>query len=63
MEKNNLLVTKNGMIHNCHTKVRYDSFIKSGWKPYTPKSATPPPKEDKGDKNNPEDKGDNTSSK
>lgn len=42
MEKSNLLVTKNGMIHNCHTKSRYDSFVKSGWEPYTPKSATPP---------------------
>ena len=51
MEKNNLLVTKNGMIHNCHTKSRYDSFIKSGWEPYTPKSNTPP-SGDKGDKTN-----------
>ena len=29
------VITREGVIHNCHTKERYDKFKASGWKDYT----------------------------
>ena len=33
-ENNYVVINKAGCIHNCHTKERYDAFIKAGWKDY-----------------------------
>lgn len=33
-----MFVIKDGMIHKCNTKERYESFIESGWKPYKPET-------------------------
>ena len=35
------VVIKDGLIHNCKTKERYESFKASGWEDYNPEKKKP----------------------
>lgn len=36
-----MFVIKNGLIHNCKTQERYESFKASGWEDYVPEKKKP----------------------